>query len=281
MSCIFNALSFVFFAIKLIMKITLKAELIVSFLVVVTVFGVIATIIGVRLIDSGIVRQAQEKVRLDLNSAREIYNHKLKEIENIISFTSIQACIKDAFSQESMKMPDNRFKLGICLFGVKEKARLDILTIADGTGRVVFRASNPEIYGDSQADDALVSRVLSEKKVFASTQIVSQDELMKAGEDLARRASIQRIHTPKARPRPEDEETSGMVLKAASPILDDHGSLIGVLYGGNLINRSIELVDKIRILCTRMRSTEAKVRAQQPSSRGTCAFQPTLWIVMA
>ncbi len=241
------------------MRITLKTKLIASFLVVVAIFGGIATIIGVRLIGNGIVRQAQEKVRLDLNSAREIYQHKLKEIENVVSFTSIRTCAKDALSQKSMKIPDNlleeapydsayikHFFLGLCLFGVKEKARLDILTISDATGRVVFRASNPDIYGDSQADDELVRKVLSEKEVVAATQIMSQDELLKEGEELARRARITLVHTPKAKPRPEDEESSGMVLKAAAPILDDNNSLIGVLYGGNLINRSVELVDKIK-----------------------------------
>jgi two-component system NtrC family sensor kinase len=218
----------------------LKAKLVVSFLVVVTISGVIAMIVGVRLIGSGIVRQAQEKVRLDLNSAREIYNHKLKDIEDVVSFTSIRDSILDALSQENREILNNR------LGEVREKVRLDILAVTDRTGRVVFRSQNPEIYGDSQADDELLSRVLSEKKVFVSTQIVSQDKLMKEGEDLARRARIQLIHTPKARPRQEDEETSGMVLKAAAPIFDDDGSLVGVLYGGNLINGNFELVDEIK-----------------------------------
>ena len=63
------------------MRISLKTKLTAGFLTVVTIFGAIATIIGMHLIGDGIVRQAQEKVRLDLNSAREIYNYKLKEIE--------------------------------------------------------------------------------------------------------------------------------------------------------------------------------------------------------
>jgi two-component system NtrC family sensor kinase len=91
-----------------------------------------------------------------------------------------------------------------------------------------------------------VSRVLLEKKVFAATQIVSQEKLMKEGEDLASRARIQLIYTPKARPRQELEETSGMMLKAAAPIFNDDDVLIGVLYGGNLLNRNFDLVDEIK-----------------------------------
>jgi two-component system NtrC family sensor kinase len=222
------------------MRITLKTKLVVSFLVVVTITGVIAAIVGVRLIGEGIVRQAQEKVRLDLNSARVIYNHKLKDIEDVVSFTSIRGSIKNALSQENLEI------LNQSLGEVREKAGLDILTIADGTGRVVFRSSNPKTYGDSQTDDELISRALSEKKIIASTQIVSQEELLKEGEDLARRARIALIYTPKAKPGQENEETSGMMLKAAAPIFDDNGLLIGALYGGNLINRNFELVDEIR-----------------------------------
>jgi len=222
------------------MRTSLKAKLVVSFLIVVTVSGVIATIVGVRLISNSTVKQVQEKVRMDLNSAREIYNHRLKDIENIIRLTAIRGTIRDALRQKDLETLNNR------LVEVKEKARIDILSITDAAGRVVFRAGNPEVYGDNQADDELVTRALSEKDVFASTQIVPQSQLMKEGKDIVDRARIKLIPTPKARPRLEDEETSGMVLKAAAPVLGDDGSLVGVLYGGNLINRNYELVDEIK-----------------------------------
>jgi len=222
------------------MKTTLKTKLVVSFLVIVAISGFIATIVGVRLIGNCIVRQAQEKVKLDLNSARELYKHKLKDIESLISFTSIRAFIKDALPQE------NREILNIRLEEVRKKARLDILTITDKTGKVVFRTSNPAIYGDSQAADELISRVLAEKKIFTAAQIVPQDELIKEGEKLVHRARIQLVHTPRARRRQENEETSGMILKAAVPIFNEDNLLVGVLYGGSLINRNFELVDEIR-----------------------------------
>lgn len=222
------------------MRMTLKVKLIVSFLVVVAISGIVATIVGVRLIGRGIVRQAQEKVELDLNSAREIYYHKLKEIEYVVSLTNIRDSIKAGLIQENRDLLNQR------LGEVREKFHLDIFTITDRTGRVVLRSSNPYIYGDSQAHDELVSKVLSEKTVVTATQIVSQDELSKSSKELAQRARIQLIHTPKARPRQETEETSGMMLKAAAPILGEDGVLIGVLYGGHLINQNFDLVDEIK-----------------------------------
>jgi two-component system NtrC family sensor kinase len=39
-----------------------------------------------------------------------------------------------------------------------------------------------------------------------------------------------------------------MMLKAAVPVLDDSGGLLGVLYGGVLLNRNYQIVDKVRAL---------------------------------
>ena len=50
------------------MRLQLRGKLIVSFLAVIAVTGIIGTAVGVSLVGSGIVREAQNKVTLDLNS---------------------------------------------------------------------------------------------------------------------------------------------------------------------------------------------------------------------
>ncbi len=42
------------------------------------------------------------------------------------------------------------------------------------------------------------------------------------------------------------EETSGMVLKSAYPVIDFNGEVLGVLTGGVLLNRNYEIVDRIK-----------------------------------
>jgi two-component system NtrC family sensor kinase len=78
--------------------------------------------------------------------------------------------------------------------------------------------------------------------------IVPREELQKEGSDLAERAFILFVPTPKAREVPADRETSGMMLKAAVPVGNDSGRLVGVLYGGMLLNRNYQMVDKVRDL---------------------------------
>ncbi|HID54886.1 TPA: HAMP domain-containing protein, partial [Candidatus Poribacteria bacterium] len=75
--------------------------------------------------------------------------------------------------------------------------------------------------------------------------ILSREALEREGDGLAERAYIELIPTPKAKPRPEKYETSGMCLMAAVPIRSD-GNVTGAIYGGVLLNRNFDLVDEIR-----------------------------------
>jgi len=45
---------------------------------------------------------------------------------------------------------------------------------------------------------------------------------------------------------PDSAVTSGMLIEAAAPILSDDGTLVGVLYGARMLNRSFEIVDAVK-----------------------------------
>lgn len=206
----------------------------------IVVAGLVTTIVGVHLIGDRIVKQAQEKVELDLNSAREVYKDKIRDVSTSIRLTALRFFLKDAISRNDIA------KLGIELRRIRERESLDILNLTDKDGKVIVRARNPVIYGDDQSDDELVKEAISKKEVVSSTKIVSRGELLKEGKDLAKQARIKFIPTTKAKPRPEKEETSGMMIKTTAPVFDYNGNLIGILYGGTLLNRNYEIVDKIK-----------------------------------
>ncbi|UCD39211.1 MAG: cache domain-containing protein [Fidelibacterota bacterium] len=222
------------------MRLTFRKRFIFYFLLPVLFTGFIATIVGERLISGGIIRQAQDKVRVDLNSAREIYQEHLDQVRNVIRFTA-----ENHFIRQGLSGPDLA-SLKTELIRIRENENLDILSVTDHNGRVVFRAGNPQPSGDSQASDEIISQVLSKRELLAATQIMPREELLKEGDDLAERTHIQFIHTPRARLRPQEEETSGMIIKAAAPIFDNSGAMIGALYGGNVLNRDYKIVDKVK-----------------------------------
>ena len=222
------------------MKTTLQFKLTVSFIIVVVICGAVATWVGIHLIGDRIIAQAQHKVRMDLNSAREIYQQNLRKITCAVRLISERFFLKEGLLGEDGSLLKEELRRK------REVEGLDVLTVTDEQGRVLFRAANPEVSGDSQADDPIVAEVLAEKEVVSSTVIVPREGLLKEGEDFAQRARMTLIPTPKAKPKSETEETSGMMLKAAAPIFDYEGNLLGVLYGGTLLNRNYELVDRIK-----------------------------------
>ncbi|NOR22279.1 MAG: HAMP domain-containing protein, partial [Candidatus Aminicenantes bacterium] len=128
---------------------------------------------------------------------------------------------------------------------VREEYGLDVLTLTDSTGIVIVRTRNPDVVGDDQSQDEII-KLVPKKGVLAYPQVVPREELIKEGKDLADQAYMEFIDTPKAAPRPENKETNGMMLKAASSIVDERGNHLGTLYGGILLNRNYEIVDRVK-----------------------------------
>jgi two-component system, NtrC family, sensor kinase len=222
------------------MKISLKTKLILSFSGIILFTGLVTAFVGSTLIREGVIRQVQEKVRTDLTAAGGIWDNRIESIEKIIHYATFRSGLKEALLSE------DRGTLGKYLNEIRAVGDIEMLTITDSEGKVVLRSSNPGKFGDSQSGDQLIGKVLSERRTLASPLIVAREELEKEGRQFADRAQIKLVDTPKAKPGAALEETSGLVLKAAAPIRDDQGKLIGVLYGGDLVNRNYSLVDKIK-----------------------------------
>ncbi|MCK4645534.1 MAG: cache domain-containing protein [Candidatus Aminicenantes bacterium] len=194
---------------------------------------------GSRLVKNTIISQAQTKVKHDLASAWMVFNEKLNDIKDIISLTAAREGV-----QEDIK--NNRQDILLKkLNRVREEHGLDILTLTDHKGIVMVRTRNPEVVGDDQSQDEIIKWMLK-KDVVVKPQIIPREELLKEGKDLADQAYLEFIPTPKAAPRPENKETSGMMLKAASSIKDENNTILGVLYGGILLNRNYEIVDRVK-----------------------------------
>ncbi len=230
----------------------LRARLTLNFLVVVLITGVVAAVVGVLLIGDRIVTQAQNKVRMDLNSAWEVYNQRLMDVGSAVRHASIRYFLKDSLAMRDWE------RISSELDEIRKREGLDTLTLTDASGVVVARARNPETIGDSQADDQIVGEVLLTHEDVRGTQIVPRDELLKEGEELAERARIALRETPRAKPRKEKEETSGMMMEAASPVFGNEGDLIGVLYGGHLLNRDFGVVDRVKSMVYRGEQYEEK-----------------------
>ncbi|MDI6766096.1 MAG: cache domain-containing protein [Bacteroidota bacterium] len=222
------------------LRIPIATKLILSFLLIVVIMSVVFSVVGVRLIGDRIVSEAQERVRTDLNSAREIYLNRLGKISDEIRFVSERTFVRNGSVYRDRK------KLTEQLAEIREKEKLDVLSITDHRGKVLLSTTNPDVYGDDLSYDEIIKEVFKKKEIVSSTEIVPGNELQKESQTLAEKAYFKFIYTPKARFRKEEEEKSGLMLKAAAPIFDFSNRFIGVVYGGVLLNRNFEIVDKIK-----------------------------------
>jgi len=164
------------------MKKTFRKKVILSFLTIIALTGFFSTFVGVKLIDKSIVPRIQDKVRVDLNSAREIFQGSISDIQDVIRLTSTRFFIKEDIINNNMD------GLSIELEKFRQKESLDILNLTDSEGTVLLRTANPKADGDNQASNELIKKILTEKKVIASIEILSKEELLREGKDLAERA---------------------------------------------------------------------------------------------
>jgi two-component system NtrC family sensor kinase len=129
---------------------------------------------------------------------------------------------------------------------VAHEAHLDIFGITDEHGIVLIRTHNLDQNGDDLDHQSFIQQVIQSKESVSSAVIYSQPELEKESALLAEQAHISFIDTPLARPTTATEETSGMMLIAAAPIFNKRNELVGIVYGGKLLNQDYEIVDLIK-----------------------------------
>lgn len=219
----------------------LKTKLIAGYLVLIAIPGVAATAVVVHLIGSGIVREAQGKVTLDLNSARQLYAQRLQKVQTDLRFIALGQCSRNAGLADT-----DRLQLRERLDRSRRDCGLDFLAITDAQGTVWLRTDPAANVGDNQAGDEIVGAAIHNRTPVAHTQILSREQLLQESHRLADQAQVAVLPTPHAKPTRTDIHSEGMVLKAAVPLLDDLGVLVGVIYGGVLLNHNHDIVDRIK-----------------------------------
>jgi two-component system NtrC family sensor kinase len=221
-------------------RLPIASKLILSFLSIIVFSSLIFTLLGAQIISSLVKSEAEERVRNDLNTARMIYTDTLSNIQDKAEFTAVRTFLADILNGDVNQTYVDELR------NFKVKEGLDILTITDDKGVVVLRINNPESSGDDQSHQTLVNAVLKTKQPVARTVILPAEELVLESRALAYRAYFEFVDTPLARPRPETEQTAGMVLMSAVPVFDKDEKLIGVVYAGVLLNHDYTIVDEVK-----------------------------------
>ena len=218
---------------------TLRNRIVFFFLVVVIAGGSVAMVLGISLYGRTVVKRAQVEVTMNLNSARMVFQQKVDTVSLLMQFTARRGQLLDGLFER------NRPFLQQLLEQVRMDNNLDFIGLTDERGMVLVRGRYPYTADDDQSNDELVSRALT-GETATCPQILSQERLIREGDRLSEQAFMTFVKTPRAIPRPRESETSGMVITSAVPVMDRDGRIRGALYGGVLLNRNHEIVDRIK-----------------------------------
>ncbi|MBN2126006.1 MAG: cache domain-containing protein [Deltaproteobacteria bacterium] len=217
-----------------------RAKLIASFLSVAVLVGAVSVLIGGRLLYHSVLHEARNRVRLDLNAAREIYLTRINFVQVSLNITTLGSGFRSALKRSDIN--DLRDQLA----RMTQHAELDFTGVVGPEGRTICRVGAHPLPAETHPPENPVAELaIATRAPVSGTVILTREFLMAENPELARRARLRLIPTPKAVPRADEEETSGMALAAGIPVFED-GRLLAVLYGGILLNQSRKIVDTVR-----------------------------------
>jgi len=219
---------------------SVRGRIALAMLSVVAISGGASAVIGGYLLQRHLGQEAQNRVRQDLNAAREFYEQRLEAMRLALWYTGLGERFSQAVAEKDSAYLARR------LDAVRRSAHLDTLCVTDAAGRVIYRVHRPEAAGDSLAGDRLVGMVLKGAENASGTLVLPAEALREEGQPLAERARIQILPTPRATPSEAAELSSGMFLCAAAPVHGSNGGLVGALRAGILLNRNYDLVDQVQ-----------------------------------
>ncbi|GAH20617.1 unnamed protein product, partial [marine sediment metagenome] len=188
-----------------------------------------------------VLNETKSRVAVDLRVAHKFLDKEIEKSVITLELVAEKQRLIDPLEKSQPIPADVRAWL--------EKKRVDsgfdFLTLCNEKGKVILRTRFPYNKGDFSFSNGIVSGALQRKSASGIVIIPSQ-ALKMEGEDLLQQAYIKFMPTPQAKPRSEKAETSGMALMAAVPVWTRDERIIGVLYGGTLLNRNYQLVDYVR-----------------------------------
>ncbi len=191
----------------------LKSRILLSMFIIIVVLASLIAILGYYVIKADIMDRAQRKVRDNLKAARSFYQGEIDRIETAFNLVNFDSSIAEL------------------------RVRMNLHYLKCDTASEIETTSSE-----------IVKSAFDSRKGIGGTRIMSDEELSRIDPSLVETTRIQIRATPMALPTDKKQLDAVMVKEYALPVLDKNGKVEKVYYGGRIINRDYELVDKIQQL---------------------------------
>ena len=151
-------------------RLSLKARLIWSYLVVLGAGGLVTSFVGSWIVSTTIMMQARRAVDHDFATAKTVYEQQLQALR-----LSVQVAASGTTIQRYLQTGDQA-ALYAYLRGIHRDAGFDFLSLTDARGQVVLRVSRPSSGGGDASAITVVKAALT-GKVAAATEVLSTAHL--------------------------------------------------------------------------------------------------------
>ncbi|MFA5554874.1 MAG: cache domain-containing protein [Phycisphaerae bacterium] len=192
---------------------SLKNRILFSMFAVICVLSVSIGVLGYYIIQADILDRAQQQVRDTLKTAHSFYIGEIERIESAFNLVNLDKDISE----------------------LRRRMRLHYLRKIDAADI-------------NKIPSVLVQAAFETGEGVGGTRIMPDSELLEIDPELFAATRIQIRPTYKAVPTDKTHLEAVAVKEYAMPILDEQGNITKVFYGGRIINRDYELVDKIKML---------------------------------
>lgn len=226
---------------RLFRGVSLRFEILASFVLIVIGGAFISTLIGSRIITNAMLDQAHKQVLQGLEAGFWVYGQRLSNVGTMVERAASIQRLKDAASSGKEK------KLQELMSTMTKESGLDFLSFVDSGCRITVHGAGKPFRsrpGDCSRFPIPVKAAMQGKTV-SSTEILGSEFLLGENPAAAEKARIDIRPVPMATPSLRKQVDSGMVLFAAAPV-NDGGEIIGVVYGGSLLNNNYKIVDQVK-----------------------------------
>jgi len=222
------------------MRLSLRATQLLGYIIVVTLMGTFTIFAGLSFISETVVKEAKLRVQMDLNSAWSAYNEEKALLQMEVGLIAQDDLIRRALSEEF-----NRQKLSKLMEEMRQKYKLDFLFLVNSERYVIAGSPSTQFISRKVRPDPVIEQAFK-GNVITGTSLIARKDLLLKSRELAEQSYIPLVSTERARPTARSVEDRGMALETAVPIIESDHKVGGVIYGGILLNRKYNLVDRIR-----------------------------------
>lgn len=219
---------------------SIKIRLILSFSVAILIPSLLISIVGVNIIKKHVYKEAQSNVNSGLEYAKEILFSTQSKIKDALRINATRKVfvlslsgIKQQELQEEMEM-------------IMKEEGLDFLSLIDKNGKVFYSALNCSGISSDCSKHPFIEYVLKNKEPLTGSIIIPKEELEKESPKLLEKVFMEITPTQKAEKTDNKVIEDGLAFASAAPVFTLQKKFVGVLYGGILLNRNYELIDRIR-----------------------------------